>query len=175
VLLSGNGMYYRWRTTEARIESNNWDDYYSAANVDDDGSSTSNSTSSSYHPLYDYGACSVQQLLAGKDNYLEYGNANHAYSDDGNNPCLVDQNYFNYITSKYSSLSNTNANTWDYVVLADQSKRMAASADARYDTIDALVSVYAPLLQQAQAVPVIIDTHAFWSTQTNMTGTIRNE
>ena len=161
VLLSGNGMYYRWQTNEALINPNDEDDYYSS--LDDDAGGGNNS-----QPLYDFGACSVHQLLAGTDNYLQYGNGNRAYSDDGNNPCLVDQNYYRYIGNKYSY---SDSPRWDFVVLADQSKRMAAaSGDARYDTIDALVSVYAPLLQQAGSIPVIVDTHAFWSSHTNMTG-----
>ncbi|GKY97676.1 hypothetical protein MPSEU_000725800 [Mayamaea pseudoterrestris] len=164
VLLSGNGMYYRWQTNEALIYSNEeQDDYYSTP---DDVTSGSNDS----RPLYDYGACSVHQLIAGYDNYLEYGNGNRAYSDDGNNPCLVDENYLRFITTnKYSSSSNVPK--WDFVVLADQSKRMAASSgSARYDTTDALVSVYAPLLLQSGSVPVIVDTHAFWSSHSNMTG-----
>lgn len=160
VVLSGNGMYNRWQTNEALINSNEQDDFYSTVGDDADGNSS--------HPLYDFGACSVHQLLAGYDNYLQYGNDNGAYSDDGNNPCLVDENYYRYVGNKYAF---SNAPSWDYVVLADQSKRMAASSDmARYDTIDALVNVYAPLLLQAGSIPVIVDTHAFWSSHTNMTG-----
>lgn len=150
-------MYYRWQTNEAIISPGAQDDYY--ATFDDDAMNNS-------HLLYDFGACSVHQLLVGYDSYLRYGNGNKAYLDDGNNPCLVDENYYRYIGNKY-----VNAPQWDFVVLADQSKRMAASSSsARYDSIDALVSVYAPLLRQSGAIPLIVDTHAFWSSQTNMTG-----
>lgn len=155
-------MYYRWQTNEALIDSGEKDDAYT---TEDDGTKDDDSSATK---LYDYGACSVHQLLTGYDNYLEYGNKNRAYSDDGNNPCLVDETYFEYITSRYASQT---APSWDYVVLADQSKRMAASENSRYDTIDALVNVYAPLLQQSGSIPVIVDTHAFWSAETNMTGT----
>jgi hypothetical protein len=115
--------------------------------------------------VYDYGACSVHQLLSGYDFYLEFDNENRAYYNDGNNPCIVDEEYYYYITDKYEA----SPPQWDYVVLADQSKRMA-STSARNDTVDALVSVYAPLLNESGATPVLVDTHAFWSTQTNMTG-----
>jgi hypothetical protein len=145
LVMTGNGMYYRWQTSEALLSDN---------------------TTSSSASLYDYGACSLHSLITGYDEYIEYGNDNRAYYNDGSNPCLVDENYFNYVASQYKSQVSP---TWDYVVLADQSKRMA-SQDARYDTVDALVSVYAPLLLQSGATPVIVDTHAFWSTQTNMTG-----
>ena len=143
LVMTGNGMYYRWRTNEALIQVN-----------DDE-----------FAKIYDYGACSVHMLIAGYDKYIEYGNKNKAYYNDGSNPCLVDQYYIQYVTNKYSSYPPK----WDYVVLADQSKRIA-SVEARNDTIDALISVYAPLLIKAGAVPLIVDTHAFWSGSGNMTG-----
>lgn len=111
------------------------------------------------------GACSVHQLLSGYDKYISYGNDNKAYYNDGSNPCLVDQNYMQYISNKYTKYPPS----WNYVVIADQSKRMA-SAEARNDTLDALTSVYAPLILDADTIPVIVDTHAFWSNSSNMTG-----
>jgi hypothetical protein len=141
LVMTGNGMYNRWRTNEAAIQN------------------------SDFYGLYDYGACSVHQLISGRDYYLAYGNGNKAYYDDGTNPCLVDGNYFDYVTTKYTKYPPR----WDYIVLADQTKRMA-TASARYDSVDALLSVYAPLLNQTNAIPVIVDTHAFWSNSSNMTG-----
>lgn len=147
VIMTGNGMYNRWQTAEASI------------NVED------SPFYSGYANIYDYGACSVHQLITGTDNYIEYGNGNKAYYNDGSNPCIQDENYYDYVTAKYAY----EPPQWDYVVLADQSKRMT-SGDARYDSVDALVSVYGPLLAKTSAKPVIVDTHAFWSSQTNMTG-----
>lgn len=138
-------MYNRWQTSEAALTADNG---YTG-----------------YATLYDYGACSVHQLISGKDQYIEYGNDNKAYYNDGNNACIMDENYLDYISTKYYK----DPPSWDYVVLVDQSKRMA-SYSGRYDTLDALVSVYAPLLEKSGAVPVIVDTHAFWSSSTNMTG-----
>jgi len=57
----------------------------------------------------------------------------------------------------------------DYVVLVDQTKRMAIES-ARKETIYALANAYGPLLNSSGAIPVIVDTHAFWSEETNMTG-----
>lgn len=144
LLMTGNGMYRRWQTTEAMIA------------VD---------TGYGYVSSYDFGACSVHQLIAGYDKYIKYENDNKAYYNDGHNPCILDSAYLTYKAAEYKKYPPE----WDYIVLADQSKRMASSS-ARYDTVDALVSVYAPLIKESGAIPAIVDTHAFWSSQTNMTG-----
>jgi len=145
LLMTGNGMYKRWQTNSAIITTDNGYNGYSVT--------------------YDFGACTVHQMLTGEDEYLEYDNDNKQYYNDGNNPCIMDYDYYTYATNKYEN----EPPRWDYVVLADQSKRMA-SADGREDTVDALVSVYGPLLREAGAIPIVVDTHAFWSSKTNMTG-----
>jgi hypothetical protein len=66
-------------------------------------------------------------------------------------------------------LLNKTATKWNYVVLVDQTKRMAVQS-ARADTVDALKNYYAPLLKKSGAIPVIVDTHSFWSQNTNMSG-----
>jgi hypothetical protein len=114
-LVYGNGMLEKWNTGQARM----WDvdekeaakkyyydvysSYYSrdddvSANTNDDGGSSSSSSSSSQSQsvdnsyIYDYGACTVEQLLLGYDERLAEFYAEEAsqyyYSstnDDNNN------------------------------------------------------------------------------------------
>lgn len=147
LLVTGNGMYPRWQTNEAILDSSYKNSY---------GNSMT---------LYDYGLCTVQQMLNGSDSNVTYLNQNYAYYNDGHNPCFADQNYLTYTTNQLSQ----NKVNWDYVVLVDQTKRMAIES-ARQDTTYALAKFYAPLLKKTGAVPVVVDTHAFWSSNTNMTG-----
>jgi hypothetical protein len=148
ILLTGNGMYSRWKTDESILETY----------LDDDGDNVT---------IYDYGLCSVAQVLNGYDDILSYGNGDAAYYDDGKNPCIQNENYFNYIDDKLSNSSFA----WDYVVLVDQTKRMAVE-EARSLTVYALANAYGPLIKATGAIPVIVDTHAFWSNSTNMTGLV---
>jgi hypothetical protein len=102
--------------------------------------------------------------LKGSDENLAYGNSYGQFYDDGQNPCLQDPYYLAFLDDTAPASLE-----WDYVVLADQTKRMAVSS-AREGTISVLASTYAPLLRQIRAIPVIVDTHAFWSDNSNMTG-----
>lgn len=148
LLLTGNGMYPRWKSDEAVLESY----------VNDYGNNVT---------IYDYGLCTIAQILEGYDEILSYGNEDEAYYNDGKNPCIRDKNYFNYIQNK---LANSTFE-WDYVVLVDQTKRMAIE-EARQQSIYALTNAYGPLIEATGAIPVIVDTHAFWSDSTNMTGLV---
>ncbi|KAL7565465.1 hypothetical protein ACA910_012208 [Epithemia clementina (nom. ined.)] len=149
VLLSGSGMYKQWRTEEAFLE--NYTNSY--------GYNES---------IYDYGLCTVAQILMGKDEILSYGNKDGAYYNDKKNPCIMDYTYKEYVDELLYNNNHTYAN-WDYVVLVDQTKRMAFK-QARQETIYSLKNAYGPLLNTSGAIPVIVDTHSFWSEETNMTG-----
>ena len=151
LLVTGNGMYNRWATNEAMLYSA--DDY--------------NENYGGNRAIYDFGSCSVPQLLKGSDDNLAYGNSYGQFYDDNQNPCLQDPYYLTFLQD--TAPSSLYSLKWDYVVLADQTKRMAVSS-AREDTINALTSTYAPLLEKIKAIPVIVDTHAFWSDNSNMTG-----
>ena len=144
-------MYNRWATEDAMLYSA--DDY--------------NENYGGNRAIYDFGSCSVPQLLKGSDDNLAYGNSYGQFYDDGQNPCLQDPYYLTFLQD--TAPSSLYSLKWDYVVLADQTKRMAVSS-ARQDTITALTSTYAPLLKKIKAIPVIVDTHAFWSDNSNMTG-----
>lgn len=157
ILKTGNGMYYKWKSANAMQGGIEW---MTEGNV------------RTY--LYDYGACSVPQLLAGKDNMLSYGNQYGHYVDDGTNPCLQDNNYLDYENSKALSSSSSSSVVppdWDHVVIVDQSKRMCFD-DARQEAILGLNYTYGPLLDRIRtpATPVIVQPHAFWSDNVNMTG-----
>jgi hypothetical protein len=146
LLKTGNGMYYKWNTNNALM---------------DDVQFVSQSGQVSM--VYDYGACSVPQLLLGQDAMLSYGNDYGKYIDDGNNPCIQDQSYMEYEQSfNYTE-------KWDYVVMVDQSKRMCFD-DARAEALMALNYTYAPLLQHIKARGLIVQPHAFWSNSANMSG-----
>lgn len=151
LLRAGNGMYGRWETESAVLRTNL---NYAYDFVDED------------YVWYDYGACTVYQLLENYDNDLVYQNYNGAYySADESNPCFIDEFYLGLVMDKMAKTQVF----WDFVVLNDQTKRMAFE-DARAESIDALKYAYAPMLRDARAVPIIVDTHAFWSDSGNMTG-----
>eukprot|EP00527_Entomoneis_sp_CCMP2396_P008833 CAMPEP_0198142762 /NCGR_PEP_ID=MMETSP1443-20131203/5464_1 /TAXON_ID=186043 /ORGANISM="Entomoneis sp., Strain CCMP2396" /LENGTH=493 /DNA_ID=CAMNT_0043805847 /DNA_START=72 /DNA_END=1553 /DNA_ORIENTATION=+ len=147
LLLRGNGMYQTWQTNESIITT---------SYVNNDGDDET---------IYDFGLCTVAQLLTGSDDILTYGNNNKAYYNDELNPCISDETYFDYT---YDYLAEVTF-SWDYVVLVDQTKRVAIKS-ARQNSIYALTYAYGPLIAKTKAIPVIVDTHSFWSESTNMTG-----
>lgn len=141
LLRTGNGMYNRWETETAMMDEQ-----------DEDGDA-----------LYDYGACSVPQLLMGHDEMISYENQGGAFYNDGNNPCFQSEAYYNYRASlSYSE-------PWDFVVMVDQSKRMCFE-DAQHEAIMAFNYTYVPVLKNIKAKPIIVQPHAFWSENANMTG-----
>jgi hypothetical protein len=157
LLATGNGMYNLWQTDEAMIE------YSTKSSSTDDVSSADDDTSVS--TTFDFGLCSVVQLLQGYDEYIGYGNTYGKYYSDGLNPCIVDPNYASFVEQQLS----LGTVPWDFVVIVEQTKRMAIS-EAREETVYFLKNRYGPLIKQTGAIPVIVDTHAFWSSKSNMTG-----
>ena len=149
ILLTGSGMYKQWRTDEAYMENY--------------------TTSYGYNEsIYDYGLCTVAQILVGYDEILTYGNQDGAYYNDMRNPCIMDKGYKEYVDEILYNDNQSYVN-WDYVVLVDQTKRMAFE-EARQETIYSLANAYGPLLNNTGAIPVLVDTHSFWSEEANMTG-----
>jgi hypothetical protein len=136
ILETGNGMYTLWQTNAA---------YNLSLGV------------------YDYGACTVEQLFEGSDGNLLYQNQNGAYYNDGRNPCFQSDDYF-YYTDELE-----NKTMYDYVIFSDHAKRMAVEA-TRELALSELQLTYAKYLENDGAIPVIVSPHAFWSQNNNMTG-----
>mmetsp|Transcript_22262 Transcript_22262/g.31020 ORF Transcript_22262/g.31020 Transcript_22262/m.31020 type:complete len:228 (-) Transcript_22262:398-1081(-) len=72
--------------------------------------------------------------------------------------------YLNYLNDEAANFKG-----YDYVVIADQTKRLATS-QSRNQSLQTLETVFLPMLQDTNATPIIVETHSFWSAYTNMTG-----
>lgn len=111
LLTKGNGMYGRWNTSNAILSRTN-------STYDDETN----------YVVYDYGSCTVPQLLLGSDDqlllYSTGGQQNNddkdfEYVNDGKNPCFQDDGYLQY------TLNEKTFQSWDFVILNDQSMRPA--------------------------------------------------
>lgn len=123
----GNGMWNKWQNRKAYNDTTGF---------------------------YDFGACSVVQLLYGYDEKLY--DFDTYYYDDGKNPCVQDPNYLTFRDAQPSSQSPV----WDFVIINDQSVRPAIYEKA-LTSAKALKNKYAPLLEEIEAVPVLIHTWGY--------------
>lgn len=120
------------------------------------------------HTVYDYGACTVQQLLTGKAkfNITEW----KLFDEDMmKNPCSEDDVYAHY-SAKY--FHKPKHHQWDYIIINDNTRNPARRA-SRHAALITLEQEYVPWLKQIKAVPIFLWTHAYTveSTPTrNMTG-----
>jgi hypothetical protein len=137
ILETGNGMASMWATKEA---------YNLSLGV------------------YDFGACTVEQLFLGFDENIVQQDQNEYYYNDGRNPCFVNDDYYNYMTKQ-----PPNQTLFDFTILSDHAKRMAMDT-TREAAISELKTTYATYLTENTAIPVIVSPHAYWSQHTNMTG-----
>lgn len=149
LLKQGNGMYELWQTQNSL-------DYWQTFDFQAIMENTNVEIDEDYE-LYDYGMCTVPQLLEGYDGYLSYKNNNEVYFDVGTNPCFEDEYYMTII----QQASFQEPMYFDYVVMNDQTRRIA-NYEAREDSIDALTQAYAPLIKSSRAIPIFLDTHAFF-------------
>lgn len=127
LLQRGNGMYYKWNTTNAALSENG---------------------------IFDYGACTIPQLLLGYDDNLSFRNENGYYKSDGLNPCFQDDQYYKYRQARPSP-------SWDYVIMNDQSVRPAYE-NKRNGTRNRLRTTYSPMLVENGATPVLLMTYGYW-------------
>jgi hypothetical protein len=151
LLQTGNGMYKKFNTEKAKIEG--------------------------YDDLYDFGACTVHQLLYGKDRYiynnwlyLDESSITDDYTgvySDGTNPCYEDPDYLQYTTSYF----RTNPPQWDYIFLNDNTGSPGRAA-SRAASLTTLESSYVQWFEDTGAVPVFLHTHAYWTESRNMTGLV---
>lgn len=159
ILVWGNGMYQKFMTGDAR------------AGMSD-------------RTQYDFGACTVPQLLFGYDENLatKVQNANYGDDDaalaeakesddfvsyyDGSNPCLRHENYYSYLMTEFET---NGPPSWDYVVINDNT-RSPARYESRQEALEALNTYYIPWLQELGATPILISTYGYWSPYRDMGG-----
>jgi hypothetical protein len=127
-------------------------------------------TERSNHTIYDFGACTPEQLMLGTDARLDDpGYAQPANRSEGNfNPCREDKAYLQWATEYYAH-SDT---SWDYILINDNT-RNPARFSSRARSISFLVQFWVPLLQKTGATPVFLWTHAYTALPTSsldMTG-----
>lgn len=125
------------------------------------------------HMIYDYGACTVTQLLTGKDPRLD--DPGYAVSVNVNesehknfNPCRKDEEYL-----KYSEAAFASPPAWDFVLINDNT-RNPARYETRMRSLQFLEQFYLPMLQETDSTPVFLWTHAYGAdaldAEHNMTG-----
>jgi hypothetical protein len=146
LLKRGSGMYPQWQTPNALLP-----ELYNDLEI------------------YDYGACTVRQLLLDKDLSLEDENYSfetyNVSSIRNRNPCRVDDNYRLYLLDKEQQqqlhdTSTHHKDTWDYVVLNDHTKNPARNA-TRQASLKSLEESYLTWLLETGATPILIWTHAY--------------
>jgi hypothetical protein len=137
------------------------------------------------NPIYDYGACTVPQLLLGWDDRLHDPGYAQTIDQMNNqsNPCRHDWPYFEYAletfgnkhhspctsahqrhshpaTSSSSVLAETATKHWDFVVINDNT-RNPAQAGTRARALATLEQFYVPWFLETGATPVFLWTHAY--------------
>lgn len=152
-LQKGNGMYHKWQTTNAIIPNTSL--YYSHM-----------ANSSMINPdaiIYDYGACTVNQLFFGYDEDLTVKNSNGKYRNDGMNPCIKDKNYYYYLQAKYEYRNSLGKipSKWDFVVMNDQTV-YPGIVSKRKRSLKVLTTKYAKLFKKLKtARPVFLATYGY--------------
>lgn len=148
LLIEGNGMYPQFQTPSAQIGVYN-----------------------NSQPIYDYGACTVPQLLVGWDDRLH--DPGYAVPEDKNsttimNPCREDNDYLEYAIDTYAN----SRPHWDFIMINDNT-RNPARAKTRAHAIQILEQFHVPWFLETSATPVFLWTHAYSinsTEQRNMTG-----
>lgn len=145
----GNGMYPQFQTDNALIEIRSSDPNRS---------------------IYDYGACTVQQLLTGQDDRLDdpgYAISEDAVKANHYNPCRVNPEYLRYATE------HVTRKQWDFVLINDNTRNPARAA-TRALGLQTLELFHVPWILQSGAIPVFLATHAYHvdanTSALNMTG-----
>ena len=168
-------MYTKWSTGNARFRADDDDHDDDRYRFDDDANPD--------RRLYDFGACTVPQLLLGYDEALDQrvqqqqqqnrDDENRVAADDfqtfydGQNPCLESLHYYTWITRQLSQA--TSPPTWDFVVLNDNTRGPARAA-SRAQTLDVLESTYVPWFLETGAIPVLLATYGYSTPYRDMTG-----
>ncbi len=112
-----------------------------------------------HNQMYDLGACTVKQLLLGRDEDLELQvrtNVSEGLRNDGTNPCLQDPSYLTYVDNHVFEETPT----YNYIVLNDNTRNPGREATRRAG-LRILESHYVPWFLETGATPVLFDTHAY--------------
>eukprot|EP00536_Pseudo-nitzschia_multiseries_P015286 jgi/Psemu1/291927/fgenesh1_pg.853_\ len=139
VIMTGNGMWNKWATTNAMMNGVKFN---------------TNQGTTKY--LYDMGSCSVPELLTGHDSMISPNNQLGSFVNDGQNPCFQQDAYREYHES--TGLDHG----WDFVVITDQSKAMASDA-SRKEALMAFNYTFGPILKENHISPIIVQPHAYTS------------
>lgn len=143
----GNAMYDKFHTNQAII---------------------SNNKTNNNHTMYDYGACTVSQLLTGVAPLVHEPHpvSNHSQNHD---PCFEDPLYATYADDYFRRLffgdedkrtKTASKFEWDFVVLNDAVDN-PARRKSRKKALHALQHDYVPIFLQSKVVPVFLWTHAY--------------
>jgi len=122
--------------------------------------------------IYDYGACTVNQLMIGTDDRLDdpgYANPPKEENQTNFNPCRADPNYLEWSKEHFAK---TTPASWDVVMLNDNTLNPAFFS-TRARSMAFLEQFWVPLLHQTGATPVFLLTQAYTVESTasrNMTG-----
>lgn len=155
LLMNGNGMYNQFGTPSSII------------------------THMDNNTIYDYGACTVSQLLLGTDErlddpgYINFKEKIGNTSQTNQNPCRVDSHYMSYAKEYFQTEISGDMDYWDYVFINDNTRDPARFA-TRAHSLQFLESFYVPIFQTMNhSVPIFLWTHAYSVESTkerNMTG-----
>jgi hypothetical protein len=141
LIMVGNGMYNQFGTPTAVLEE--FDNY----------------------TIYDYGACTVPQLLTGTDDRLDDPGYSNVTEFVGNttitsqNPCRADPNYFRY-SREFFQTEVASGDYWDYVIINDNTRDPSRFA-TRAHSLQFLEAFYVPLFLTMRATPIFLWTHAY--------------
>jgi hypothetical protein len=137
LLLEGNSMYPQFETSKAILGK------------DHQGNT-----------IYDYGACTVAQLLLGRDNRLgDPGYPLPGTDLNNTNPCTEDATYMKYAMEEFHDSSITKTG-WDFVLINDNT-RNPAKGSTRQHALQNLEHSYVPWLLETGSTPVFLWTHAY--------------
>ena len=152
LLRRGNGMYFKFKSSNAKIN-------------------TTTSDTTTTVTTYDWGQCTVPQLLFGTDENLEtlFADDDQSYYyRDRKNPCFRDEYYLEYLTEENQRRYNGKLPQWDFVAMNDQT-RFPALYQTRQISIKVLQQVYSNyfLSMEGSPRPVFLATHAYIYNKTN--------
>ncbi|KAL3803622.1 hypothetical protein ACHAW5_006384 [Stephanodiscus triporus] len=151
LVIEGNSMYPQFETAGAIL------------GLDDE-----------WGTIYDYGACTVRQLLSGEEYQPDRDGYYSEASNDLNNanPCRADAAYMEYANAFFKE-STAVREGWDYVLINDNS-RSPARWSTREHSLETLREFYVPLLLETGSTPVFLWTHAYTFENTCETEYVEN-